>query len=305
MAHQSHAQREATREPGNGAMPITGESPAPNPFVQGQRVTLRTSGAPQMPLSYTVMASRFLLSLALGLVAASAGSLALRAQAADSVLSVDDGRQVRPIARLIEGRWVADAKCTPGKADTASSVPERLSATGEIRVGQVRAVVPGSPEWLRLLPSIVDLFERREREQRLAINRTSDAPRAVDWIYTAEAAGRTVHYFEASRRVATASADVDHDTDPPGTVRVAVAGFLHDVGGRPVSLGTKSELRWEQDGLPAGPSLPDLRPLGVVTHGNRTIWVMKGHSGTVSWFALYDVSAEGTQIALSTRSTGC
>ena len=50
---------------------------------------------------------------------------------------------------------------------------------------EVRAVAAGTPEWLRLAPTIVELFERREREQRLS-DRASEAPRAVDWIYASE-----------------------------------------------------------------------------------------------------------------------
>ena len=249
--------------------------------------------------------SPFLVSLSIALTLAFAADPAVHAQAGDGVLSLDDGREVRPIARLVDGRWVADSKCVSGKPSANPSAPERLSATGGIAVSQVRALAPGSPEWLRLAPAIVELFDQREREQRLSIDRTSDAPRAVDWIYTADAGGWRVHYFEASRRVANASPDVDHDTDPPGTVRIAVAGFLHDTGGRPVSLGTKSELRWEQDGLPAGPRRPDLLPLGIVTHGDRSVWVMKGQSGTSTWFTLYDVGTEGTRIALTIRLAGC
>jgi hypothetical protein len=202
----------------------------------------------------------------------------------------------RPIARVADGKWIADAKCVPPAGD--------LSVTGDVRQTPLRAVKPGSPEWLRLAPMIMDLFERREREQRLS-DRTSDAPRAVDWIYTAESDGSLTHYFEASRRVASASPDVDHDTDPPGTVRIAVAGFLHDARGRLTALDTKSELRWEQDGLPAGPSRPDLTPLGVVSYRGRSIWVMRGQSGTSGWLTLYDVSADGTRTVLTARAPVC
>jgi hypothetical protein len=101
--------------------------------------------------------------------------------------------------------------------------------------------------------------------------------------------------------VASNSPDIDDDTDPPGTVRIAVAGFLHDAAGRLTPLGTKSELRWEQDGLPAGPSRPDLTPLAVVIHDARSIWVMKGQSGASVWFTLYDVSEGGTRTVLTAR----
>lgn len=219
-----------------------------------------------------------------------------RAQSGDGALSIGDGDRARPIARVAGGKWISELKCVPAAG--------ALKASGEIRQSVLRAVKPGSPEWLRLAPTIIELFERRESEQRLSES-TSDAPRAVDWIYASEDGGRRMYYFEASRRVANRSPDVDNDTDPPGTVRIAVAGFLHDTQGRPTALGTKSELRWEQDGLPAGPSRPDLTPLGVVVYQGRSIWVMRGQSGTSGWFTLYDVSAEGTRTLLTTRAPGC
>lgn len=219
------------------------------------------------------------------------------------VLSVERGGRITPIARVADGRWTSEMKCAPADSRGAAA-SETLKVSGELRQSALRAIAPGSPEWLRLAPTIVELFERREREQRLS-DRTSDAPRAVDWIYTTEAGGQKMYYFEASRRVASASADVDHDIDPPGTVRIAVAGFLHDANGRLTPLGTKSELRWEQDGLPAGPSRPDLTPLGVVSYRDRSIWVMRGQSGTSEWFTLYDVSTGGTRTLLTTRSGRC
>jgi hypothetical protein len=229
--------------------------------------------------------------------------VSVRAQLDDGVLSVVGGNRVEPIARVADGKWTSEMKCAPNDARSAVT-SETMRVSGAIRQSSLRAVMPGSPEWLRLAPTIVELFERREREQRLS-DRTSDAPRAVDYIYATEADGQRMYYFEASRRVSSVSPDVDHDTDPPGTVRIAVAGFLHEVQGRLTPLGTKSELRWEQDGLPAGPSRPDLAPLGVVAYRGRSIWVMRGQSGSNRWFTLYDVSAEGTRTLLTTRAPGC
>jgi hypothetical protein len=238
------------------------------------------------------------------LAATCLGVLPARAQTDSAAIGVDDGSQVRPIARLVDGRWVSEAKCAASKPTGSSSGSERLHVTGGMQASPVRAIVPGSPEWTRLAPTIIELFERREREQRLS-ERASDAPRAVDWIYIAEKGARRTYYFEASRRVASASADADLDTDPPGTIRIGVAGFLDDGAGRLTALGTKSELRWEQDGLPAGPGRPDLTPLGVVAAGERAIWVMKGQSGSSTWFTLYDVSSGGTRTLLTARAVGC
>ena len=228
--------------------------------------------------------------------------MSIQAQGDDGVLSVVRGDGVTPLARVADGKWISDLKCAPNDSRRAAT-SESLRVSGGIRQSSLRAVMSGSQEWLRLAPTIVEQFERREREQRLS--GTSDAPRAIDWIYATEAGEQRMYYFEASRRVSSASADVDHDSDPPGTVRIAVAGFLHDAEGRLTPLGTKSELRWEQDGLPAGPSRPDLAPLGVVAYRGRSIWVMRGQSGSNRWFTLYDVSAEGTRTLLTTRASGC
>jgi hypothetical protein len=242
------------------------------------------------------------LTLALGL-ALSAGS---GAQSSDLVLSVDDGTRVRPIARLVNSEWVSAAPCTSGDApSTPAGVGERLVASRGLVAKAVRAVAPGAPEWLRLAPAIEQAFDRREREERLTSDRTARAPRAIDWIYAFEGGAERIYYFEASRRVPNASDDVDADTDPPGTIRVAVAGFLRDGRGGPVSIGTKSELRWEQDGRPAGPGRPDLTPLGVVSYGDRSVWVMKGQSGPSSWFSLYEVGAEAPRTVLTARVTRC
>jgi hypothetical protein len=163
-------------------------------------------------------------------------------------------------------------------------------------------VGPGTAEWLRVSPTVLRLFDQREREQQLTEAHTAAAPRAIDWIFAVDSdAGRT-YYFEASRRVPNGWSDVDDDTDPPGTIRISVAGFLRATGRDVMSLGTKSELRWEQDGLPAGPSRPDLMPLGLVRHGDRAAWVMRGQSGTSTWFTLYDVGPGGIRTLMTTRA---
>jgi len=243
-----------------------------------------------------------LIGVLLALGAASTASS--HAQTGATVLSIDDGRQVKSIARVVNGRWIAETWCTPGEPPSATTDRERVIVSGGLRIGAVRAVVPGSPEWLRLTPKITDLFERREREERLS-DRTANGPRAVDWIYAAEDGDRGTYYFEASRRVSNVSADVDHDIDPPGTLRIVVAGFLRNAPDRLPVLGTKTELRWEQDGLSAGPSRADLTPLGTLAHGGRSLWVMKGQSGSSLWFTLYDVSGQGTSTVLTTRGVRC
>jgi hypothetical protein len=237
------------------------------------------------------------------LVGIIAASLSAQTVAADDVLSIDDGRQVMPIARVVDGRWVAE-KCTSRERFAASADQMRVRVSGDLQLAPVRAIASGSPEWLRLMPTIIELFARREREERVS-DRTANGPRAVDWIYASDSGDRRVYYFEASRRVSNVTPDVDHDTDPPGTLRIAVAGFLGESGATLTPLGTKSELRWEQDGQPAGPNRADLTPLGIIGQGTRSVWVMKGHAGTSVWFALYEVTGAGMRTLLTTRLAGC
>ena len=170
-----------------------------------------------------------------------------------------------------------------------------------------RAVAVGSEEWNRLSPIILGLAERREREQRLAQATTARAPRFLDWLFASDAGGRTIYYFEASRRVPSVAApvDVDVDTDPPGTIRVVVSGFARGEPGGLIPLGTKGELRWEQDGLPRGPNRPDLRPLGVLALPGDPVWVMEGRTPATSWVHLFAVGARGTDLRVTTRIGGC
>jgi hypothetical protein len=263
-----------------------------------------TNEAPVVRGRYTaVNLTRLSRITLIALTLAIVSSVVVRAQVSEGVLSVDNGKDVSSIARLIDGRWVGDTTCVAGEKNPSAQV--RLKGSDGLQLVPIRPVTPASPEWLRLVPTIVQLFERRERDQRLQTDRTSSAPRAVDFIYAAEEGDRRRYYFEASRRVASASADVDHDIDPPGTLRIAVAGFLDDGRDGLVPLGTKSELHWEQDGLPAGPSRPDLIPLGLVRHGNQSVWVMNGRTGDRTWFTLYDVTPSGTRTLLTTRGSGC
>ena len=234
------------------------------------------------------------------------GAASIAAQRAPVTVSVHDGVRATMIARLVDGEWVSAEPCmTSGGRATTLPVSERLTVTGDIPVQAVRAVGPGTKEWVRLTPTIMALLERREQEQRLTTDAVVSAPRVVDWIYATEGNGAPTYYFEASRRVADAYTDVDADTDPPGTLRIAVAGFLRDSAEGLTSLGTKSELRWEQDGLPAGPSRADLTPLGVLPRSDRSVWVMKGHSGARTWFSFYEVAAGRTRTLLTTRPARC
>ena len=176
-----------------------------------------------------------------------------------------------------------------------------------VPVIEPRPVQLGSGEWNQLSPRILALAERREREQRLVQATTARAPRFLDWLFVSDAGGRATYYFEVSRRVpsVTAPLDVDVDTDPPGTVRVVVSGFVRPEASGLSALATKGELRWEQDGLPRGPSRPDLRPLGVLTLPGDPVWVMEGRTPVATWVSMFAVGARGVDVRVTTRIGGC
>lgn len=232
-------------------------------------------------------------------------SASLMAQPAGSDVSVSDGTRSYVVARITDQRLSQAAPCV------ATDVPlEPLalkSVTAGVPVAEPRVVLVGSEEWNRLSPVVLALAERREREQRLTQATTSRAPRFLDWLFASEVGGRLVYYFEASRRVpsVTAPIDTDVDTDPPGTIRVVVSGFARADPGGLTPLGTKGELRWEQDGLPRGPNRPDLRPLGVLSVPGDPVWVMEGRTPASSWVNLFAVGSRGIEVRATTRIGGC
>ena len=241
-----------------------------------------------------------------GAAATATFATSLMAQpAAVSEVSVSDGTRAYAVARVVENRVAQAAPCVP--TDAPLDPLALKSVIAAVPVAEPRAVSVGSEEWTRLSPMLLALAERREREQRLAQAATARAPRFLDWLFASDAGSRTVYYFEASRRVPSVAApiDTDVDTDPPGTIRVVVSGFARADAGVLTALGTKGELRWEQDNLPRGPSRPDLRPLGVLTLPGDPVWVMEGRTPGTSWVNLLAVGPRGTDLRTSTRIGGC
>lgn len=225
--------------------------------------------------------------------------------AATTDVRVSDGTRTYTVGRLVDGLVSTAAPCVA--TDVPLEPMALKSVVASVPVTEPRAVSVGSEEWNRLSPAILALAERREREQRLVQATTARAPRFLDWLFVSETGGRAVYYFEASRRVPSVAApiDVDVDTDPPGTIRVVVSGFARRDPGGLTPLGTKGELRWEQDGLPRGPNRPDLRPLGVLALRGDPVWVMEGRTPATSWVNLFAVGARGTDLRVTTRIGGC
>jgi hypothetical protein len=210
-----------------------------------------------------------------------------------------------PVARITEGRLRPAAPCVPIGGPLEPLAPQSVLAP--IPVAQARTVALGSEEWNQLSPLVLALAERREREQRLVPATTSRAPRFLDWLFASEAGGASVYYFEASRRVPSVAApiDVDVDTDPPGTIRIVVSGFVRRDPAGLAPLGTKGELRWEQDDLPRGPSRPDLRPLGILALPDDPVWVMETRTPMSVWVNFFAVGTRGTTLRVSTRLGTC
>lgn len=222
----------------------------------------------------------------------------------ESEIAISAGAQRLVIARLAEGALTPSA-CLPVDAPPDPTAP--LTVTAPVAVTQPRAVRIGSDEWTEVSPLVLALAERREREQRLVQATTSKAPHFLDWLFASDAAGAATYYFEASRRVPSIAApiDVDVDTDPPGTIRIVVSGFARRTSTGLTPLGTKGELRWEQDDLPRGPSRPDLRPLGVLALPGDPVWIMESRTPASSAVNFFRVGGRGTTLQGTTRLGGC
>jgi hypothetical protein len=221
--------------------------------------------------------------LAAALVVAQAGTVAL---------AVHDGQSEQVIARRGEAGWVAAEM----RRCVSAGGPQTVTA-GALQVDAPRLVMRAAPEWPSLEAAILSTFDQREREHRLTSSNLSDVAPTIDWVYAHADAGATVYYFEVSRRIpdpGTAPED-----DPKGTLRIAASGWLRgDDSGRLASIGSKGELRWEQDDVAPATPRPDLRPLGVIRDGRARVWVMHGQTGAAARYTLYDVSPD----AISTRA---
>lgn len=219
---------------------------------------------------------------------------------------VASGALEHTVARLVDGRLVAPAPCMPAEGPLEAVQEWRVTATGVLQTAQVRAIQVGSEEWNRVAARLLALADRREREQRLAAESTSRVPRFLDWLFGLEVRGGPVYYFETSRRLPSPLVDPDTaDTDPPGTVRIAVSGFAQVDATGATPLGTKGELRWEEDGLPRGPVRPDLQPLGIVMMSGDVVWVMEGRTPAASTVSLFGVGPRGTTLLAATRIGRC
>lgn len=138
-----------------------------------------------------------------------------------------------------------------------------------------RQVRIGSEEWNRVAPALLALAGQREQEQRLAPGTATRGTRFLDWLFAGTVDGQVTYYFETSRRVPSPPSDADaSDADPPSTLRIDVSGFARVENADAIPLGTKAELRWEEDGRPRGPHRPGLRPLGIL-RAPEPLWLLE------------------------------
>jgi hypothetical protein len=206
------------------------------------------------------------------------------AQSPPVVVTVHDGRGEHLIARRSATGWVAAGQCSPA-GDTLT-----VSA-GAVPVDTPRRVLADGAEWRPLEAAILSVFDQRQREHRLTSSNVAGTGPTIDWVYAQSDGGATFYYFEVSRRIPDPGTAPEED--PKGTLRVAISGWLHagaSGGLRPI--GSKSELRWEQDGTGPETPRPDLRPLGVIRYREQRIWVMHSQIGTRGRYTLYDVGPE-------------
>jgi hypothetical protein len=224
----------------------------------------------------------------------------VRAQGGAVALALDDGTRVVPVAHFRDGVWQSAVSCDARDPRVARppgpSITTRLVATGR-QVQTPEVIERDSVEWTRLEPLILELFAGREAEQHLSREVAASAPVGIDRVYAASRGADRVYYFEASRRIPDSSAQADADTDPPGTLRVAVAGFLRG-GDPPTSLGSRAELRWEQDDRVTPRSPADLTPLGMLSLEAAQVWVMQNGSPR-GGLTLYEVTARRTRTLIT------
>ena len=233
-----------------------------------------------MPHVARVLAGAVLLASAL-LPAAASG------RAAEPVIALD-GTPPHAIARFAGGRWTKAAESLPCEPAGRGA---RVVASGGASAAPVTRLMPASDEWNALRPAIRAVFEERESEHLRSAKSLGRVPIQVDAVY---AAGAGTYYFEASRRVPDPGTAPEED--PKGTFRLTVSGWLSRTADNIATLGSKSQVGWDQD-RPDGTAVrrPDLVPLAVVGHESSSIWVMRGGVGDIAWISLYAVGERGVR----------
>jgi hypothetical protein len=232
---------------------------------------------------------------------------------------VSDGTRRYLLGQWADGRLTLAAPCIPGPGSPAAPGrwPEGFEMTlptaAGVEIERPRQVRIGSEEWNGVAPSLLALAGRREQEQRLAPATSTRGSRFLDWLFAAGTGAEATYYFETSRRVPSPPAPADDNAaDPPSTLRVEVSGFARVQAsargaapmGDVIPLGTKAELRWEEDGRPRGPQRPGLRPLGIL-RAAEPVWLLEDRSPGSLVIRAIAIGARRTNQAGATRIGRC
>jgi hypothetical protein len=224
---------------------------------------------------------------------------------------VSDGTRRYLLGQWADGRLTLAAPCIPGPVSPAARGPwpegfeMTLPTAAGAEIVRPRQVRIGSEEWNRVAPALLGLAGRREQEQRLAAGTSMRGTRFLDWLFAAGADAQATYYFEASRRVPSPPTTAeDNDADPPSTLRVEVSGFARVEASDAIPLGTKAELRWEEDGRPRGPQRPSMRPLGILLAA-EPVWLLEDRLPTSLVIRAIAVGARRTNQVGATRIGRC
>jgi hypothetical protein len=260
------------------------------------------------------------------------------AQPSSVTIAVDGGSTLQPIARVTGTEWTSpppgplprtwtrwftdgtSSRAAVSSARTAACLPvtpkQRSGAVdveqvgiavsgGTLTVAQARRIQAGSREWDAIQPAIRRVYVEGERGQRLSAANLAAFPVSIERVY-ATPAGTTpeIYYFEASKRVPDPRVSDDPE-DPAGTLRIIVAGWLRGGATGLATLGSKSELRWEQDDRRSTLGAGELVPLGLVRHAGRYAWVMNSPGVRRGAFTVYDTPPAGVRTLVRADAGAC
>jgi hypothetical protein len=178
-----------------------------------------------------------------------------------------------------------------------------LAVAGPAQLEPMARVTEASREWPGVSAVVAPLFERHARDHGVNASMLARVPMTIDSLYAVERANETVYYFEASKRIPDAGNTPLED--PKGIVRVSVSGWLRHTRDRIVPAGTKGELHWEPADERAHQDRPTLAPLGVVRHGDESIWVMKSQTGPTDTFSLYALGPRVVRTLFTASAAAC
>jgi hypothetical protein len=201
----------------------------------------------------------------------------------------------------------------PPPADLADVGQAGLATTDGTPVGAILRLSAQDFEGRDLVPLIRRVFAAQERaamendpdeghEERepMSASRFAAVAPTVDWLFTgSNPNGPRIYYFEAAKRVP--------GSDPGKILRVNVGGWLvADSEGRLTPIGIHGRAHWD-DAVPNRDVVvdPDRVPLGILSVGQRVIWVMEDPTATAGSFTLYDLSPSGVRTVLTADAGGC